>query len=125
MLFFQTCAILISSFIFTQLLTVKLLKALRSKRMKWFLIQSILIIFSLSILFSLIFTYIRVDRSAPLPPNFVKISLISTSGCRCAFLYSCPLGCKNRIQIHCGTKIKSNFKEKEFLIRKISPYHLL
>ncbi len=68
---FQTCAILISSFIFTQLLTVKLLpKALRSKRMKWFLIQSILIIFSLSILFSLIFTYIRVDRSAPLPPNF-------------------------------------------------------
>lgn len=38
--------------------------------MKWFLIQAILIILSLSILFSLIFTYIRIDRSTPLPANF-------------------------------------------------------
>ena len=38
--------------------------------MKWFLIQAILIILSLSILFSLIFTYIHIDKSNPLPAHF-------------------------------------------------------
>ena len=69
--FFQTCAILISSFIFTQLLTTKLLpRALRSKKMKWFLIEAALVIFLLSIIFSLVFTYIRIDNDTPLPANF-------------------------------------------------------
>ena len=85
--FFQTCAILISSFIFTQLLTVKLLpKALRSRKMKWFLIQAILIILSLSILFSLIFTYIRIDRSTPLPANFSDQIPLLWKGFICLFL---------------------------------------
>ncbi len=71
--FFQTCVILISSFIFTQFLTIKLLpKALRAKKMKWFLIQAILIIFSLSIIFALVFTYIRVDNGNPLPEDFLN-----------------------------------------------------
>lgn len=73
LILFQTCVILISSFIFTQFLTIKLLpKALRAKKMKWFLIQAILIIFSLSIIFALVFTYIRVDNGNPLPEDFLN-----------------------------------------------------
>ncbi len=38
--------------------------------MKWFLIEAALVIFLLSIIFSLVFTYIRIDNDIPLPANF-------------------------------------------------------
>lgn len=67
----QAIAILISSFLFTHFLTSKLLpNALREKKMKLFLIEAVLLILLLSLIYSLVFTYMEVDSKTPLPPNF-------------------------------------------------------
>ncbi|WP_284462404.1 histidine kinase [Chryseobacterium sp.] len=67
----QAVIIAISSFMFTHFLTNKLLpKALRAKKMKRFLIQTVMVIFLLSIIFSVIFTYLEVSPKRQLPPNF-------------------------------------------------------
>ncbi|UKB84054.1 histidine kinase [Chryseobacterium sp. MEBOG06] len=68
---FQTFVITATSFIFTHFLTTKLLpKALRSKRMGFFLTQATLIIFALSFIYSLIFTYVKGSSDTVLPPDF-------------------------------------------------------
>ncbi|WP_454047912.1 sensor histidine kinase [Chryseobacterium sp. Marseille-Q8038] len=68
---FQTLVLSITSFFFTHFLTTKLLpKALRSKKMGVFLIQATVIIFALSFIYSLIFTYIEGSNRTALPPNF-------------------------------------------------------
>ncbi|AZA78687.1 GHKL domain-containing protein [Chryseobacterium sp. G0186] len=68
---FQTFVITITSFFFTHFLTTKLLpKALRSKKMPFFLIQASLMIFALSCIYSLIFTYIEGSTTTVLPANF-------------------------------------------------------
>ncbi|MBL1221682.1 histidine kinase [Chryseobacterium sp. L7] len=68
----QTIALLITSFLFTHFLTTRLLpKALRSKKMKTFLIQATGVILLLSFIYSLIFTYIEVNSKNQLPADFV------------------------------------------------------
>ncbi|RXM52263.1 histidine kinase [Chryseobacterium sp. CH25] len=67
----QAIIIALSSFTFTHFLTSKLLpKALREKKMKKFLIQTTMVIFILSIIFSVIFTYLEAAPKDQLPPNF-------------------------------------------------------
>ena len=68
---FQILVLSVTSFFFTHFLTTKLLpKALRSKKMGLFLIQATVIIFALSFIYSLIFTYIEGSNRTVLPPNF-------------------------------------------------------
>lgn len=68
---FQTLVLSITSFFFTHFLTTKLLpKALRSKKMGVFLIQATIIIFALSFIYSLIFTYIEGSNRTVLSANF-------------------------------------------------------
>jgi len=67
----QSLIITFSSFMFTHFLTTKLLpKALRSKKMRSFLIQSTIVILLLSIIYSVIFTYLEVAPKTNLPPTF-------------------------------------------------------
>ena len=67
----QTISILFFSIILTYFLTEKLLpKALQKKKMKQFLILSIFFILTLSILNSLVFTYISVNSKEPLSTQF-------------------------------------------------------
>jgi two-component system LytT family sensor kinase len=69
---FQTIALVVSSFFFTHFLTTKLLpKALRLKKMKLFLIQATGVILLLSIIYSLIFTYIEIGSKNQLPADFI------------------------------------------------------
>ncbi|AZA81473.1 histidine kinase [Chryseobacterium lactis] len=68
---FQTFVLTITSFFFTHFLTTKLLpKALRTKKMGFFLIQATLVIFALSFIYSLIFTYIKGSGETPIPAEF-------------------------------------------------------
>ncbi len=68
----QAIIIGIGSFTFTHFLTNKLLpKALRAKKMKRFLIQTIMVIFLLSLIFSFIFTYLEEFPKNHLPERFV------------------------------------------------------
>ncbi|UKB79605.1 sensor histidine kinase [Chryseobacterium sp. MEBOG07] len=68
---FQTVVITVTSFFFTHFLTTKLLpKALRLKKMRLFLIQATLIIFALSFIYSLIFTYVEGSTQTVLPASF-------------------------------------------------------
>ncbi|AKK72596.1 histidine kinase [Chryseobacterium gallinarum] len=58
------------SFTFTHFLTNKLLpKALQAKKMRQFLIQAIIVIFLLSLVFSVIFTYLEAAPKEELPEN--------------------------------------------------------
>lgn len=67
---FQSLIITVSSFTFTHFLTTKLLpKALRLKKMKRFLIQAALLILLLSLVYSVIFTYLEVAPKTTLPSN--------------------------------------------------------
>ncbi|MGN7865545.1 sensor histidine kinase [Chryseobacterium sp. 22458] len=67
----QAAIIAAFSFAFTHFLTNKLLpKALREKKMKLFLIQLVMVIFMLSLVFSVIFTYLEVEPKEQLPENF-------------------------------------------------------
>ena len=67
----QAVIIAVSSFTFTHFLTNKLLpKALREKKMKQFLIQVVMVIFILSLIFAVIFTYLEVAPKDELPKNF-------------------------------------------------------
>lgn len=67
----QAIIISASSFTFTHFLTSKLLpKALREKKMKQFLIQTVMVIFILSIIFAVIFTYFEAGPKHQLPPDF-------------------------------------------------------
>ncbi|MCP1297563.1 histidine kinase [Chryseobacterium sp. S0630] len=67
----QTIIITASSFTFTHFLTNKLLpKALREKKMKRFLIQVVMVIFILSLIFAVIFTYLEVAPKDQLPKSF-------------------------------------------------------
>lgn len=67
----QTIAIVITSFIFTYHLAQKLLpKALRTKKMKIFLIQAVVNILMMSVVYSFIFTYLQVAPKVDLPPSF-------------------------------------------------------
>lgn len=67
----QTSIILISSFIFAYFLTDKLLpKALTSKKMNRFLVETAIVIILLSFIFSFVFTYINIDAKTPIPPGF-------------------------------------------------------
>ncbi|MDC8106088.1 sensor histidine kinase [Chryseobacterium sp. PTM-20240506] len=67
----QTLAIVISSFIFTQFLTKKLLpQALKERKMKKFLLQATIMILLLSFIYSFVFAYIEVDSRTPLAPGF-------------------------------------------------------
>lgn len=67
----QAVIISVSSFMFTHYLTNKLLpKALRAKKMKQFLIQAVMVIFILSVIFSIIFTYLEVAPKKQLPQDF-------------------------------------------------------
>lgn len=69
---YQSIALLIISFVFTQFLTIKLLpRALKLKKMNWFLVQATLIILLLSVVYSFVFAYIEVDYKTPLPPHFI------------------------------------------------------
>ncbi|REC43467.1 sensor histidine kinase [Chryseobacterium pennipullorum] len=66
----QAVILAICSFTFTHFLTNKLLpQALRAKKMPRFLIQATLVIFSLSIIFSIIFTYLEVAPKNELPDS--------------------------------------------------------
>lgn len=68
----QAVIIVVSSFTFTHFLTNKLLpKALREKRMKRFLVQAVMVIFILSLIFSVIFTYLETASKEELPQNFL------------------------------------------------------
>lgn len=68
----QSIIIVISSFIFTHFLTTKLLpRALRSKKMKRFLLQSIMVILALSLIYSFVFAYVEVASNGPLPPKLL------------------------------------------------------
>ncbi|WP_426476633.1 sensor histidine kinase [Chryseobacterium sp. CBSDS_008] len=68
----QAVIIVGSSFTFTHFLTNKLLpKALREKRMKRFLVQAVMVIFMLSVIFSVIFTYLEVSPKYELPQDFL------------------------------------------------------
>ncbi|MCJ7934072.1 MAG: histidine kinase [Chryseobacterium sp.] len=68
----QAVIITISSFTFTHFLTNKLLpKALRLKKMKRFLIQATMVIFLLSLVYSVIFTYLEVAPKTSLPPHII------------------------------------------------------
>ncbi|PRB06588.1 histidine kinase [Chryseobacterium sp. MYb7] len=67
----QTVIITVSSFTFTHFLTNKLLpKALREKKMKRFLVQVVMVIFILSLIFAVIFTYLEVAPKEQLPQSF-------------------------------------------------------
>ncbi|MDR4955019.1 histidine kinase [Chryseobacterium sp. ES2] len=67
----QAAIIAVSSFTFTHFLTNKLLpKALREKKMKRFLMQVVMVIFILSLIFAVIFTYLEVAPKDELPKNF-------------------------------------------------------
>ena len=67
----QAAIIAAFSFTFTHFLTNKFLpKALREKKMKLFLVQLVLVIFMLSLVFSIIFTYLEVEPKEQLPENF-------------------------------------------------------
>ncbi|TZF95937.1 GHKL domain-containing protein [Chryseobacterium panacisoli] len=67
----QAIIITASSFTFTHFLTNKLLsKALREKKMNQFLIQAVIVIFVLSLIFAVIFTYLEVTPKNPLPQSF-------------------------------------------------------
>lgn len=67
----QAVIVAVSSFTFTHFLTSRLLpKALQAKKMKQFLIQAIMVIFILSIIFSIIFTYFEAGPKNQLPPDF-------------------------------------------------------
>lgn len=64
----QSVIIVVCSFLFTHFLTSKLLpNALRSKKMKRFLIQAISMILTLSLIYSFVFTYIEVASKGHLP----------------------------------------------------------
>jgi two-component system, LytTR family, sensor kinase len=66
----QAVIVTACSFLFTHFLTNKLLpKALREKRMKRFLLQATLVIILLSLLFSIIFTYVELAPKNRLPEN--------------------------------------------------------
>lgn len=68
----QTIVLVLSSIIFTHFLTVKLLpKALRLKKMKLFLLQATVVILTLSVIYSLIFTYIEMGSKNELPSDFL------------------------------------------------------
>ena len=67
----QAVIIVSFSFTFTHFLTNKLLpKALQEKRMKRFLVQAVMVISLLSVIFSVVFTYLEVAPKNELPPNF-------------------------------------------------------
>ncbi|CAI8848377.1 sensor histidine kinase [Chryseobacterium sp. IT-36CA2] len=67
----QTVIVTVSSFTFTHFLTNKLLpKALREKKMKRFLVQVVMVIFILSLIFAVIFTYLEVAPKEELPKSF-------------------------------------------------------
>lgn len=67
----QAAIIAAFSFTFTHFLTNKLLpKALREKKMKLFLVQLVMVIFMLSLVFSVIFAYLEVEPKDQLPENF-------------------------------------------------------
>ncbi|WP_278351732.1 sensor histidine kinase [Chryseobacterium gleum] len=67
----QAAIIAAFSFTFTHFLTNRLLpKALREKKMKLFLVQLVMVIFMLSLVFSVIFTYLEVEPKDQLPESF-------------------------------------------------------
>jgi len=67
----QAVIIAVSSFMLTHFLTNRLLpKALWTKNMKRFLIQAALVIFILSVIFSVIFTYLEAAPKQQLPSEF-------------------------------------------------------
>jgi len=69
---YQTIALVITSFFLTHFLTTKLLpKALRSKKMKLFLIHVTGSVLLLSFIYSLIFTYIEINSKNQLPDHFI------------------------------------------------------
>jgi len=67
----QAFIIVSFSFTFTHFLTNKLLpKALREKKMKRFLLQAVMVIFILSFIFAVVFTYLEVAPKEQLPKYF-------------------------------------------------------